>query len=302
MVDAEDLKSFGHCDRVGSSPTIPTTFRQRDGDFLFDRDGCVAQLVRALRSHRRGRWFESNHIHHVFILFPLERIDTVDMRDIIPEIYLQLGVFMLDWVQKIFMVKNVARENAVKQNCDSFGEVTLRDMVRRSFSDDLIFHGSPARLQPGYDIIKPGFLKHSDNCVYAGDIATAIRFALVRAWGNDQYGGTDFYVYCTRRYRLVIYNVYSLGDDWYNRDIDTDAYVYAIAAKGVSLDNVNSTYKALPIAGRAIVNQRELARAGFWFVPEVDFSTMRWWGIRNTEENIQKYVLPAFPWLYKRQR
>ena len=24
MVDAEDLKSFGHCDRVGSSPTIPT--------------------------------------------------------------------------------------------------------------------------------------------------------------------------------------------------------------------------------------------------------------------------------------
>ena len=28
MVDAEDLKSFGHCDRVGSSPTIPTTLRQ----------------------------------------------------------------------------------------------------------------------------------------------------------------------------------------------------------------------------------------------------------------------------------
>ena len=54
MVDAEDLKSFGHCDRVGSSPTIPTRCC---------RFGCVAQLVRALRSHRRGRWFESNHIH-----------------------------------------------------------------------------------------------------------------------------------------------------------------------------------------------------------------------------------------------
>ncbi len=27
MVDAEDLKSFDHCDRVGSSPTIPTTLR-----------------------------------------------------------------------------------------------------------------------------------------------------------------------------------------------------------------------------------------------------------------------------------
>ncbi len=32
----------------------------------FLQDGCVAQLVRALRSHRRGRWFESNHIHHYF--------------------------------------------------------------------------------------------------------------------------------------------------------------------------------------------------------------------------------------------
>lgn len=31
MVDAEDLKSFGHCDRVGSSPTIPTTLRQGYG-------------------------------------------------------------------------------------------------------------------------------------------------------------------------------------------------------------------------------------------------------------------------------
>ena len=26
MVDAEDLKSFGYCNRVGSSPTIPTTY------------------------------------------------------------------------------------------------------------------------------------------------------------------------------------------------------------------------------------------------------------------------------------
>ena len=37
MVDAEDLKSFGHCDRVGSSPTIPTTKinDQFLGRFLF---------------------------------------------------------------------------------------------------------------------------------------------------------------------------------------------------------------------------------------------------------------------------
>ena len=48
MVDAEDLKSFGHCDRVGSSPTIPTTYFAKPsygtadrlpnekGDFLLD--------------------------------------------------------------------------------------------------------------------------------------------------------------------------------------------------------------------------------------------------------------------------
>ena len=64
MVDAEDLKSFDHCDRVGSSPTIPTKKLDvpRHADFLLSF-GCVAQLVRALRSHRRGRRFESAHIH-----------------------------------------------------------------------------------------------------------------------------------------------------------------------------------------------------------------------------------------------
>ena len=34
MVDAEDLKSFGHCDRVGSSPTIPTKISPANGDFF----------------------------------------------------------------------------------------------------------------------------------------------------------------------------------------------------------------------------------------------------------------------------
>ena len=65
MVDAEDLKSFGYCNRVGSSPTIPTKKLDfRSGGFFVKGFGCVAQLVRALRSHRRGRRFESAHIHH----------------------------------------------------------------------------------------------------------------------------------------------------------------------------------------------------------------------------------------------
>ena len=54
-----------------------SVFRRCLGDFFIN--GCVAQLVRALRSHRRGRWFESNHIHQkltrrlagVFVLFLL---------------------------------------------------------------------------------------------------------------------------------------------------------------------------------------------------------------------------------------
>ena len=35
MVDAEDLKSFGHCDRVGSSPTIPTKQIQHQLSLVF---------------------------------------------------------------------------------------------------------------------------------------------------------------------------------------------------------------------------------------------------------------------------
>ena len=42
-----------------------SVFRRCLGDFFIN--GCVAQLVRALRSHRRGRWFKSNHIHQIYL-------------------------------------------------------------------------------------------------------------------------------------------------------------------------------------------------------------------------------------------
>ncbi len=45
MVDAEDLKSFGHCDRVGSSPTIPTTLRVCDASCGRPQFAYVAFLV-----------------------------------------------------------------------------------------------------------------------------------------------------------------------------------------------------------------------------------------------------------------
>ena len=92
MVDAEDLKSFGHCDRVGSSPTNPTTLCQ---GFVWQATkrkiiGCVAQLVRALRSHRGGRRFESAHIHH-----PLPMLRVASHKNqigILPILFLSGGI------------------------------------------------------------------------------------------------------------------------------------------------------------------------------------------------------------------
>ncbi len=44
MVDAEDLKSFGYCNRVGSSPTIPTT------DFHYAARGAKLRKASTIRS------------------------------------------------------------------------------------------------------------------------------------------------------------------------------------------------------------------------------------------------------------
>lgn len=42
MVDAEDLKSFGYCNRVGSSPTIPTRrIGPSRGVFIYDLAQCT---------------------------------------------------------------------------------------------------------------------------------------------------------------------------------------------------------------------------------------------------------------------
>ena len=182
------------------------------------------------------------------------------------------------------------------------GEISLREMVRQSFTGKYIFHGSPAKLEPGYDVLRPGFFKRSERCVYAGGIDIALRFALVRVWGQDQYGGTDFYVYCTRRHRLVIYDAQKVGIDWYKQNIKRAAYVYAIPAKGVVLDRLSSTGQPLPVVARALVNQEELAKAGFWFACEENVSTERWWGIENNDDAIRRFVFPAYPYFNKRQR
>ena len=58
MVDAEDLKSFGHCDRVGSSPTIPTTNKKNARLGAFFLNFVIARsepLTFSLRFHA-GCW------------------------------------------------------------------------------------------------------------------------------------------------------------------------------------------------------------------------------------------------------
>ena len=51
MVDAEDLKSFDHCDRVGSSPTIPTTdFHQ--SETRAENRACLGRAKRRRMSRR----------------------------------------------------------------------------------------------------------------------------------------------------------------------------------------------------------------------------------------------------------
>lgn len=46
MVDAEDLKSFGYCNRVGSSPTRPTTILYANTNIVQRKSyGVVAQLI-----------------------------------------------------------------------------------------------------------------------------------------------------------------------------------------------------------------------------------------------------------------
>lgn len=199
-------------------------------------------------------------------------------------------------------VKNAENSPARVVPDEILGEISLREMVRKSFTGKYVFHGSPAKLEPGYDILRPGFYKHSECRVYAGAIDIALRFALVRAWGVDQYGGTDFYVFCTRRHRLVIYDSRNIGMDWYKQNISNGAYVYAIPADGVVLDRLSRSEQALPVVARALVNQEELAKAGFWFACEQNISTERWWGIENNDEVIRRVVFPAYPYFYKRQR
>ena len=70
MVDAEDLKSFGHCDRVGSSPTKTTTLRVCDAS-----GGCAtrnAKLYHAKECHLKEHHMANIPVYRHIIIYGIE--------------------------------------------------------------------------------------------------------------------------------------------------------------------------------------------------------------------------------------
>lgn len=195
--------------------------------------------------------------------------------------------------------------NNVKEKSLS-GIVSLRDMLKYSVTNDFVFHGSPVALEPGIDLLMPHQAPREDvKRLYLSDFSTALRFALVRGWGIDQKCGLDFYVFATQQHRIVIYASSVLGANWYNLPIDKSVYLYAIARGDLEMDLERESmcaHKSMPIVARATVNQDTLADAGFSFAGETEYSTTRWWGVKNTDEVISCGVLPHLLRVMKRNR
>lgn len=186
------------------------------------------------------------------------------------------------------------------------GVVSLRDMFEHSLGGDYVFHGSAVKLEPGVDMLIPHCAAHeSKACLYLGDFPAALRFALVRGFGRDQRCGSDFYVFATRKYRMVIYSAGAMGTDWYNLDTNKNAYLYAVPRRILDVDFDGSCFyvhKNTPIVARATVNLDSLADAGFSFAPDCVDSTMRWWGVRNLDSVIKCNVIPNLPLVKKRKQ
>lgn len=181
------------------------------------------------------------------------------------------------------------------------GEMELKDLIKYSFKGDYFFHGSPIKLEPGVDWLQPNSFWNNKNVLYVGELNRALRFALVRGWGIDQRYGTDFFVFASRNYKLVIYNAAKMSDTWHNKVVDKSAYVYAVPKWRLFDTDLGVVDCAMPIVARAEVNQQTLADAGFEFVPDATTSTRFWWGIENTDREIQNRVLAYLPFIVARQ-
>lgn len=191
---------------------------------------------------------------------------------------------------------------------DVLPEMELKDMVKYRFSGDYFFHGSPIKLDAGKDKLeaKEDYFRLR---LFLGTLPVALRFALVRKWGLNQMEATDFFVFADRKYKLVIYDGFSVGPDWYKKHSNHESYLYMVRRSDVANSiasekngGVQVTCDA-PIVARAVVNQRTLADAGFMFASEILHSTRRWWGVPNIDASIKDKVLADYDlWVIERQR
>ncbi len=199
----------------------------------------------------------------------------------------------------MFIVVKKTEINSLK------GVVSLRDMFEHSLGGDYVFHGSAVKLEPGVDMLMPHCAAHECKaCLYLGDFPAALRFALVRGFGRDQGYGSDFYVFATQKYKMVIYSTTAMGTDWYNSDTNKNVYLYAVSRRILDVDFNDCFYvlKNTPIVARATVNLDSLADAGFSFAGESVCSTIRWWGVRNEDSVIKCNVIPNLPFVKKRKQ
>ena len=176
-------------------------------------------------------------------------------------------------------------------------EMHLKDMIQYRVSGEYLFHGSPIKLEPGKDVLeaKEDYFRLR---LFLGDLPMALRFALVRKWGKNQLQATDFFVFASNQYKLVIYDGMSVGPNWYSQPDGNETYLYMVRRSDIEKNIGKETESGCvivggnaPIVARAAVNQTTLRDSGFVFALEPLKSTERWWKVPNKDAAIHDMVL-----------
>lgn len=222
------------------------------------------------------------------------------------ELLLTKSVFVVQCIdevlrlKKLFTPRNQVVADVENQPCPEFeviGEVSLAEMLELRAENKYSFHGSPVKLEPGTDMLRPSIKSGARGyeLVFVGRFNEALRFAMVRAWGIDQESGRDFFAYVSNSYRIVI-SAKEMGMRW--RETNVPTYIYAVPRQTIEVSN-----QALPIVARAKVTPTVLRKNGFQFAVDTDpETTARWWWVDNTDEKISGYVLPDEMLIFEKQR
>ena len=199
--------------------------------------------------------------------------------------------------------KQVVADEVQCQPCPRFvpiGEVSLEQMLQLRDENKYFFHGSPVKLEPGTDMLRPSTKSgvRGQGLVFAGLLNDALRFAMVRTWGVDQECGKDFFVYVSKSYRIVISSA-EIGVGWRNSNVP--AYIYAVPREMITKEE--TSINAVPIVARAMVTPNALRKNGFVFAVDVNpETTSRWWWVANQDKAIKEHVLTDKMLRFEKQR